>query len=204
MAEFEGLQVPFDELQELWQSQSSRLPLGIDASGLSSELRRFGRQQTWINLIKVAVLIRLFWRILTASHWAPLAVSGLLLMYVGLVTYLVLDWRNQIGLSRLNFSAPSVEFIRDARLRLQHQLNPMRRVFWLLVVTVGGGFNLMMLADHGSSLLGRISEHLIATTLPFGAYVLGQRIRQFRFKRECGAVMERLDTLLRELEEKSS
>lgn len=193
----------FEELQELWQSQPARLPVDFDLLGLTEELRRFGRRQNWINLFKAAVLIGTFFRILTRNLGEPWAVCGTLLIFTGLVTYLVLDWRNQIGLSRLDFSAPSVEFIRHAKERLQHQLNPMRPVFWLLVISVGGGFNLILLARHHATLSQRIDEHLFATALPFFAYVLGQKIREFRFKRECGAVMERLDSLLQALEEKS-
>lgn len=187
---------PFEELQELWQNQP--------APALTRQLRRFGRQQTGINLlVKVILLACLFVPLLTRFSWAPVAVCGTVLLYTGLVTYLVLDWRNQIGISRLDFSTPSVEFVRQTRDRLRHQLNPMRRVFWLLAVSVGGGFNLILLARHGASLSQRIYEHLSATALPFAAYVLGLKIRQFRFKRECGAVLEHLDALLHSLEEHS-
>lgn len=196
--------VRFEELQELWQNQPAQAPFGFDVRGLTEELRRFGHQQNWINGVKVASLAYAVVRLMMGSHGAPWAVCGTLLMSAGLVTYLVLDWRNQIGLSRLDFSSPSVEFIRHAQERLQHQLNPMRRVFWLLVVSVGGGFNLILLARHGATLAQRIGEHLFATALPFAAYVFGLKVRQFRFKRECGAVMERLDTLLQALEEKQS
>jgi hypothetical protein len=80
----------------------------------------------------------------------------------------------------------------------------MRRLFWLVVVSVGGGFNLILLSPHGASPSQRLYEHLAATTLPFAAYVLGLKIRQFRFKRECGAVLEQLETLIKSLEEQSA
>jgi hypothetical protein len=196
--------VRFEELQELWQSQAAAAAPAFDARGLTVELRRFGRQQTWINTLKVGVLAVMLFRILSRSHWTPLALSGMVLMYAGLVTYLVLDWRNQIGISRLDFSAPSVEFIRGARARLQHQLNPMRTMFWPLVVTIGGGFNLFLMAHPEGPLYARVARHLTATALPFAAYILGQKIREFRFRRECGAVMERLDALVRALEERTA
>jgi len=194
----------FEELQELWQAQPEQEPIAFDACGLAGELRRFGRRQTWINLVKVCLLIWSSWVLLTRSLWAPAAVCGLVLIDIGLAIYLVLDWRNQVGLSRLDFSAPSVAFLRHAHERLQHQLNPMRRVFWFLVLSLGGGFNLILLARHGASLSVRIAQHLSATALPFAAYVVGLKIRQFRFKRECGGVMEKLEKLLQALEEQSS
>jgi hypothetical protein len=193
--------VRFEELQQLWQNQPPQAPPAFDVRGLTAELRRFGRQQTWINSLKVILLLVTFVRILTRTHQAPVAIAGMVLMYIGMITYLVLDWRNQIGISRLDFSAPSVEFIRQARARLQHQLNPMRRVFWLLVITVGGGFNLLLLGHPPGPLSQVVALHLAATAMPFALYVLGLKIRTFRFRRECGAVMERLEALIRAMEE---
>lgn len=193
----------FEDLQELWQQQTEQAPAAFDARGLTEQLRRFGRNQTWINLFKVVVLVWCFSRILVRSDFALLPMIGAVLLLIGLAVYLMLDWRNQIGLSKLDFSAPSAEFVRRAHERLRHQLNPMRRVFWLEVVCIAGGFNLVLLARTHASLAMRIANHLTATALPFVAYVGGQKIREFRFKRECGAVMERLETLLHALEEHS-
>ena len=192
--------VRFEELQELWQNQSGRAPIPFDPRGLTEELQRFGKRQNWINGVKAALIIFLFVRILLYSSREPLALCGTLLMFGGLVTYLVLDWRNQIGIARLDFSSPSVEFVRKAYERLQHQLNPMRRLLWPLVVSIGGGFNLVLLAPHGASTRQRVYEHVTATALPFAAYVLGAKVRELRFRRECGAVLERLSTLLGTLE----
>lgn len=196
--------VRFEELQELWQKQPLRLPAAFDARGLAEELRHFGRQQTWINVAKTVMLGVVTVDLATKSRPSLIAVLGTLLMCVGMAIYLVMDWRNQIGISRLDFSAPSLEFVRQARARLQHQLNPMRRVFWLLVVTVGGGFNLILLGKPAPSALVAVARHSGATALPFAAYALGLKIRRLRFHRECGAVIERLDSLVRALEEQVS
>ncbi len=149
-------------------------------------------------------MVTMFVRLMTIGYGSVLAIAGVALMYFGLVTYVVMDWRNQIGISRLDFSAPSVEFVHRARQRLQHQMNPMRKLFWFFLLTLGGGFNLFLLSRPRGTLTVMIVRHLTATTLPFASYVLGVKIREFRFRRECGAVMERLDTLVRALEERTS
>ena len=196
--------VRFEELQELWQNQAAPSPGAFDPRGLTEELRRFGRRQTAINLLKVALMAWMFVRLMNSRHWTATAIWGTILMYSGVVTYLVLDWRNQIGISRLDFSASSVEFVRGASERLQHQLNPMRSLFWFFIVTIGGGFNLVLLEPHGASPAVLIGQHLTATALPFAAYLLGEKIREFRFRRECGAVLERVEALLRTMEQHSS
>jgi hypothetical protein len=194
---------PFEELQELWQSQNVRAPEAFDVRGLSEELQRFGRQQNWINCVKLSVAVLMFFRLMARFHWVTLAVAGYILMAGGLLVYLVMDWRNQIGISRLDFSAPSVEFVRKGYERLQHQLNPMRKLFWPLAICIGGGFNLILASRGGPFNAFRLAGHLTATALPFAAYVLGCKIREFRFKRECGAVLEKLESLLRAMEEQS-
>ena len=188
---------PFEELQELWQSQPAPLISQLDVHGMAEQLRRFGRRQTWINLFKLIFVPYTLVRLMKAFHWAPLAMCGAALLYIGLFLYLVVDWRNQIGLSRLDFSAPSVEFVRVAHQRLRHQLNPMRRFFWVFVVTIGGGFNLILLSRPGPP---RIFSHVWVTALPFFAYVLRERIRRIRCRRECGAVLEKLESLLKAME----
>ncbi|HWC96874.1 MAG TPA: hypothetical protein VG456_08995 [Candidatus Sulfopaludibacter sp.] len=193
----------FEELQELWQSQNAPPVAAFDARGFAEELRRFGRQQTVINLFKLALMAVAFGRLVTRIHWNPLTLCGGLLAYSALLLYLVLDWRNQIGISRLDFSAASVEFVHGAHERLQHQLNPMRRYFWLFVVGIGGGLNLMLWSIPKLPLTVRIADHLAAVALPFAAYVLGARIRRFRFRRECGAILERVENLLHTMEEQA-
>jgi hypothetical protein len=191
----------FEELQDLWQQQPDRATVQFDARGLSEELRRFGRNQMWINGAKVLLTIFVFYRLMSRTHGSVQSICGTVLLLTGIVIYLVLDWRNQIGLSRLDFSAPSAEFVRLAYERLRHQLNPMKRVFWLEVVCMAGGLNLIILARPSLSPGLRIANHVGATALPFFAYLIGIKVREFRFKRECGAVMERLKALLQSLEE---
>ena len=191
---------PFEELQELWQTQAAPLATSLDVRGVAEELRRFGRNQMWINGVKLVVMVSMCASLVRKSQGAPLAVAGTILLFCGLLLYIVLDWRNQIGLSRLDFSAPSVEFVKGTRERLRHQLNPMHRLFWVFILTIGGGCNLLVLAGSVRSGAARIPDHVLATVLPFIGYAVGVKIRQIRFRRECGAVLEKVDTLLRNME----
>jgi hypothetical protein len=189
--------VPFEELQELWQSQRAPLLFSLDVRGVPEQLRRFGRNQAWINSFKLCLISYMSISLVAIRHWAPLAICGGLLFLGGLLLYLVLDWRNQIGLSRMDFSAPSVEFVQRAHQRLQQQLNPMRRLFWVFELSIGGGLILLLLSQPAHH---RIGDYIGAAALPFVAYVLGERIRRFRFRRECGAVLEKVESLLKTME----
>jgi hypothetical protein len=132
-----------------------------------------------------------------------LTLCALALLVLGESVYLFSDWRNQLGIARLNFTGPSLEFVRTSIQRLSEQRNPLRRHFWLLVVTVAGGMNLLALArGQHFTLLERLAYHLTACAAPFAAVVLGLKIRGKRWRYECLPLVERLRAIERALQEK--
>jgi hypothetical protein len=196
--------VPFEELQELWQSQPTALapPNAVRAAELTEAFRRYGRRQNYINVFRLsAVLFQILW-VLIKTIRTPLTLCGLALLVLGESVYLFSDWRNQLGIARLNFTEPSLEFVRTTIQRLFDQRNPVRQHFWLLVVTVAGGMNLLVLAkDRHFALLERIAYHLTACATPFAACVLGLQIRGKRWRYECLPLVERLRAVERALQE---
>jgi len=195
--------VPFEELQDLWQSQPAALA-ELDAhraAELTEAFRRYGRRQNYINSVRLGLLLFLNVWVLKAPQ-GPLTVIGLSLMALGLSIYLFTDWRNQLGIARLNFTEPSLEFVRSTLKRLFDQRDPMRPHFWLLVATLAGGMNLLVLArDPRLAPLERVAHHLSACAAPFAAYVLALKIRGKRWRYECLPLVERLRAIERALEE---
>jgi len=194
--------VPFEELQELWQSQPTALaePAARRVTELTEAFRRYGRRQNYINVVRLgAVLFQIVWMLKTLR--TPLTLCALALLVLGESVYLFSDWRNQLGIARLNFTGPSLEFVRTAIQRLRDQRNPQH--FWLLVATVAGGMNLLVLArGQHFTLLERIASHLTACAGPFAAVVLGLKIRGRRWRYECLPLVERLREIERALEER--
>jgi hypothetical protein len=197
--------VPFEELQELWQSQPAAIaePAALRAAELTEAFRRYGRRQSYINVVRLgAVLFQIVW-ILVKTVRTPLTLCALGLLVLGESVYLFSDWRNQLGIARLNFTGPSLEFVRTSIQRLSEQRNPLRRHFWLLVVTVAGGMNLLALArGQHFTLLERLAYHLTACAAPFAAVVLGLKIRGKRWRYECLPLVERLRAIEHALEER--
>jgi hypothetical protein len=196
--------VPFEELKELWQNQPVALaePDALRAAELTEAFRRYGRRQNYFNIVRLgAVLFQIVWVLLKASR-TPLNLGGLSLLVLGESVYLFSDWRNQLGIARLNFTEPSLEFVRTTLKRLFDQRDPMRPHFWMLVVTLAGGMNLLMLTKDGRlSTLERVAYHLTACATPFAAYVLGLKIRGRRWRHDCLPLVERLRDIERALQE---
>ena len=123
------------------------------------------------------------------------------MLVLGESVYLFSDWRNQLGIARLNFTEPSLAFLRTTIQRLHDQRDPMRQHFWLLVVTLAGGMNLLLLDKEHLTQFQKIAWHLTACATPFAAYVLGLKIRGMRWIYECLPLVERLRAIERALQE---
>lgn len=195
--------VEFDELRQLWQKQAQPdSALAPDGRAMSEVLRRFHRRQTVINCLRASLLLFMAIFVPIRNHMGPTAVAGVALLFVGMTIYLVEDWRNQIGIARLDFAKPSAGFVESSLLRLRDMRYPFRRTFWVLIVSMVCGMNLITWsAEHHSTVFKTALMHSNATAFPFLAYWLGVKIRAKRFDLECGPILEKLLAMRQAMEE---
>src|SRR2546423_12658037 len=116
----------FEELQVLWQRQAETPVSHRDAASLANDFRRFGRRQDAINLGKTVLLVFQFVYLVAKTWHAPLRLFGGVLTDFCIVYFLVYEWRNQRAAARLNFTARSMDFVREAISRLEALRNPFR------------------------------------------------------------------------------
>lgn len=197
--------VAIEDLQKLWQSQSAVLtePGTARAAELAEAFRRYSRRQNYYNVVRLcAVLLQVVLWLRVKEPRSLLTLCGMGLVVLGELLFLFSDWRNLLGIARLTFTEPSLEFVRNTIQRLYDQRNPVRRQFWLLVLALAGGMNLLVLAkDQRLMLLERIAYHLSACAAPFAVFVVGLRIRGKRWNHEALPLVERLRAIERALEE---
>src|ERR1019366_1073126 len=192
----------FEQLQQLWQRQPRRAFPPTDAVALSRAFRRYGRRHDLINVGKVILIAGQLIFLLAQLRHRPLALFGGCLADFSGILFMIADWRAQRAIARLNFAAPSVEFLRSAIARLHAQRNPFRtREFYIAMGGVWIGCSLI-LASHWpqetfSSLLPGFA---LITAMPFGAYAVGRWIRRKRFEKQCRPLIVRLEAVLETLE----
>jgi hypothetical protein len=196
--------VPFEELQELWQSQpTAAAEPAARAAELTEAFRRYGRRQNYFNVVRLgAVLLQIVLWVRVREPRTLLTLCGMAVLVLGELVFLFSDWRNQLGIARLKFTEPSIAFVRNTIQRLYGQRNPFRQCGWFLGLTVAGGLNLLVLAkDQQLAPLERIAYHLSACAAPCAMFVLGLRIRGKRWRHDCLPLVERLRAIERALEE---
>jgi hypothetical protein len=195
----------FDELQTLWQTQPSPAIPAFDGAALAGAFRRYGRRQDIINIAKFALVIFAVVRCYTAFHdRLPIALAfGGLLFFA--VVAIIAEWRIQRGIARLNFSAPSVDFVRASIARLQAQRNPYHTTAYVfLFASIFIAYNIMAFANwHKMTIERRILSHAVATAFPPLLYVFGRWIRAKRWNADYRPLVERLTVLLETLEDRA-
>src|SRR5690348_11886726 len=124
--------VRFEQLQELWQKQPQLQPPAVAAEprGMAAALRRFRRRQLAINAIKLVVVVSLTWFLRSRVGVSVLTVLGQGLFLAGMTAAIVIDWRIQSAVARLDFTRPSVGFIDATLERLRDPNAPFRRTGW--------------------------------------------------------------------------
>ena len=193
----------FEELQQLWQHQPEPIVSSLDAAALTHAFRRYGRRHDLINLGKVILIAcQLIFLVAQLRH-RPLALFGACIADSSAVLFVISDWRTGRAIARLNFAAPSMDFLRSAIARLEAQRNPFRsREFYIAMVGVWIGSNVMVSSDWPRlPLSGALTSLALTTAAPFAAYALGRWIRGKRFAKECLPLILRLERVLQTMED---
>ena len=186
----------FEDLQELWQGQAGPAVSEAEIASLTRSLRVYGTRQKWIFAGKVlAVSAILAWA--TARLHRPNQIAGLLLVGVAAGVLLILEWRNQRRIARLDFTVPSLPFVREAIDRLRAHSNPFRRVYWPFMGVVVIAMNLVL----GSR--PPFWFRLFASALPFAGCELGLWVRRTRLRAESRPLLEKLSAMQAALEDRS-
>ena len=93
-----------EELRQLWQSQPQPPAAAADSRGMKAALRRFGRRQNLIYAVKAALMVALAWLSLSWLGHSVLTAMGAALFLSSALGLLFTDWRNQLGIARLDWS----------------------------------------------------------------------------------------------------
>ena len=196
---------PFDELQTLWQSQAAAPAREFDPLLLRREFHKFGRRHDIINFIKLLLIVAVLVRAIVVFRHSPFVLLSTTMVLFFAIIALVAEWRIQRGIAKLDFSAPSLHFVRGAIEHMKAQRNPFhRREYVILYGAILIGYNLITVALWDKlTVPRRISTHALATTFPLLLYALGRFVRAKRFNADYRPLIERLSMLHQRLEERA-
>jgi hypothetical protein len=198
---------PFDELQSLWQSQQAPAAVAPEreAVSLAQAFRRYGRRQDAINIGKFVLLALQLFLVVGRLRHDPLQMFGLTLADCSAVYFILSEWRSQRAIARLNFAAPSRDFVRNAIARLTAQRHPFKgRQMFIMMGGFWLGCTAMLVAGLKEMGLTKfLIREAAITVLPFVLVPFGNYLRAKRWNHECRPLVERLTALLEATQERS-
>ncbi len=190
----------FEELQALWASQPVSDASGGQAATLAARLKRYGRREVSIGVVKLAVVSALLapalWWLVGHPGISLFVTIGTAWCAASIVAVLALQWAQQRAIARLDYAAASSDFVRTAIDVLQrHQASAVthaRLATGALVI----GLNLVVFgAVAGPAVAPRVTAHLIGTALLLVAFAFGVSVRRKRAAATCGPLVRQLSDL---------
>lgn len=192
---------PFEEIQQLWRNQPQSFAVTVDVRGTVNAFRRFGRRQNIINTLKAGLIVFQTWYCLHKLGISALTVCGQALFVAGIANILLADWRNQMGIARLDFTIPPAGFIEKALARMDHPNAGYRQRLWLTLPLVCTGMNLLGLSRSGSPLPDRLVVHMGMTAALLVTFAAGLKLHAKRCEMEYRPIKERLIAMKMAIEE---
>ncbi len=193
----------FDDLQAVWRAYRPDAG-GIQPAAVAAALERHTAREQRMMVAKMIVPVLALcaavgW--LFSGHGRPMLVGvGVLWSIAATAVVLGLEWRRYRSLSRLDFAAPSAEFV-DTALGLLHRYQAgatgaARTLTWNLI----GGLNVTALGvAEPRPPAGRIVLHILCIAVPLIAYHLGNRVRRRRIDAGCAPLIDQLRSARRGL-----
>ncbi len=195
---------PFEELQQIWKDQPQPFAVPLDVRGTLIALAAFRRRQNIINVLKACLILFMIGYFASRQPGSLLIVCGGALIVAGSMNLLIGDWRNQMGITRLDFSSPSLQFIDQALARLDDPNAGLRRRLWLNILLICAGINLANLSDPPSgSRAYSLLMHLASTAAILIALAVGLKIHAVRMKLEYRPIRRRLLALKLAIDEEN-
>ena len=198
---------PFEELQILWQSQNPPVMAVAerDAASLAKAFHRYGRRQDLINLGKALLLAVQLMLLVGRLRHNPVEMFGVALIDCSAVYFMIYEWRRQRAIARLNFAAPSRDFVHDAIARLMAQRHPFRgRQAYIMTAGFWAGFSVMMASRWPTvGLRGLLIREAVITALAFVVLPFSNYLRAKRWNLEGRPLVERLNALLEASQERA-
>jgi len=192
------------ELQDLWQNQISTNKSDPDSArfmnSVLAKVKKTERKVFRKNLAKtIAIMVILisftvyFYLLQISSLYSWLGISVIL---GSTIIMMILYWNIQFKSSQLKHNLPQKEFIEDAIFQMMQQKVLFNRIFKWFVLLMIIGINILYLdLLKDTEWVQRIILHFGISLLLMVIFLLGQKIRKRKFRKEFQPLINELKAI---------
>jgi F0F1-type ATP synthase assembly protein I len=195
-----------EELQDTWQKQavSDVADYNTTSKSIIEKIKTTERKIYRINIFKTVGLLIifsiLFYMMKEIEDKSILLYLGTGIIAISTIVFLIIYWKNQFRIKKLNFNLPELKFIDDSIEKIRSQKSFFQRLFLYLIICMILGINIIyfdLLSEYRSSI--RLNFHLLYSLLFVGLYFIGLKIREKKFKKELQPLIDDMLELKNEL-----
>ena len=191
-----------NELQNIYRAGSAMIPNRINyqdiENDISERIKVVEKRILTINLVKIGIVSILLTLMLiifrSFGTFSLINFLGMGIIFLATVVFIIYYWRFQFRFSQLDHNLPANEFIIHTLEKIHNQKTLFRKAFLIYVLSLIFGLNILYLGLLGNeSIIIRLQFHGIISGFLIALYFLGLKIRDRKFRKDFGNLIETLE-----------
>ncbi|NOZ47653.1 MAG: hypothetical protein GXO79_12860 [Chlorobi bacterium] len=192
------------EIKSFWKKQAGNsfasAELNSFPDSVMNKIRKTERKVFILNVrktIAVTILLSGFvWMFIYEHIQSLYSILGLSLIILSTLITMIVYWKMQFNISKLNFNLPQNEFIDKAILQMTKQKQQFVKLFSIFVIMLIIGINLLYIDLIGNEEFQiRLLYHLGISFFLLLTFFLGLRIRILIFKKEFQPLIDEMNKI---------
>jgi len=202
--------IDLDNLKKNWQNQkfvmNEKDSFDKTADKSLTKLKKFEKKQFRINIFKTLgvsfLTVYLIISMFIFSSFSLIKLISIVWLTGSIIYFLVIYWKMQLKVNKLNVNGNSLDFIDDVLENFQFQKKFFKEKFWIFGGALIIGINILYLdLLKDLPITERIGLHLIFCLLMILIIWAGIKFRMFRFKKEYEPIIIELTEIKKDLED---
>lgn len=192
----------FDEMARLWQKNKAVLNESkkLNSSAIVKKIKQTEKILRARNIFKMLAIILIFssfvYYLLITNMFSGLIMIGTIILIIGTILFMIIYWRNQFSMKKLNFLLSEQDFIDDTIQKIEKQKIDFKQLFFFYILLLIVGINLIYFDIFQShEFTFRILIHSSYSLFLFLLYFAGLRIREKVFNSKFNPLINELELI---------
>jgi len=189
----------FEEMASLWQKNKTvqNESRKLNSSVIAKKIKQTEKMLRARNIFKTLAIILIFssfvYYLIITKMFSGLIMIGTLILIVGTILFMIIYWRNQFSMKKLDFLLPEQDFIDDTIQKIEIQKIDFKRLFFYYILLLTVGINVIYFdIFHAYEFMIRILIHSGYSLFLFLLYFAGIRIREKVFNSKFNPLLQEL------------